>query len=121
MEDRSMRILCSLGDVEIVWDADRDDEMRELIQRKMDRGIRFFVVEPVLFGLAKKGKRIKSASDIGRNIRIHDRDVVEMLEAGKAAVFRRTDGLVLPGTRLAESAAEAVKRHTVAVPILTGG
>lgn len=53
---RATTILNQSGDTTIVWTEDRDDEMVEIIRKKMAEGITFFVIEPRFFGLlpAKK-------------------------------------------------------------------
>lgn len=43
---RALALLNEMGDLTITWEADKDDEMAVIIQKKLDQGIRFFIIEP---------------------------------------------------------------------------
>ena len=45
MSDRSLTMLNEAGDTTISWTPDRDEEMEQIIKKKMDEGVTFFVVD----------------------------------------------------------------------------
>lgn len=121
-DSRSCVLLTEMGDVEISWDSQHDDEMREIIAKKMAEGVRFFVIKPVIGNFFHRRTALKSIHDLDRNrIQIKDEDIEKMFVAGKIAMFRGNGSGQIDTTGVAETADDAVKTHTVAVKPFVGG
>lgn len=119
-EPRTLILMNQLGDVEISWDSDQDEAMREVIQKKMDEGIRFFMVN--VKGTKVSRKRLKDLDDLQRyRINVKDEDIQALFEAGKVEFAKRESGDVHVTTHLAASAAEAASGASVAVQQFKGG
>ena len=118
---RSMIILNSMGDVEITWDSSKDDQMREIIAKKMAEGVKFFVLKPVLGSFLHRKAKLKSINDLKQNhIKINDSDIEAMFVAGNISVFRNETSEI-ETTHVAKTAQEAVTTNTVAITPLRGG
>lgn len=120
-ETRTCILLNGLGDVEISWDSSDDDEMRKIIQKKMDEGVSFFIMTPLIGSFLQRRKKIASVDELDRfRIQIRDADIEKMFEAGKISVFR-SDAKKIDTVRRAETADEAVRNDTVAARPFVGG
>lgn len=60
----ALTMLNEKGDTTIVWTPDRDDEMEAIIQKKLDEGCTFFIIEP-RFGTREKLKQARDACHSG--------------------------------------------------------
>lgn len=119
---RSMTLLNEMGDVEIAWDEDKDDEMRAIIEKKMAEGVRFFILKPVLGSFLHTKKQVKKVSDIPSNhVKIMDSDIEAMFSAGKIALFRNESGGTIETAGVAKDAATVAKSRTVGVKAMQGG
>lgn len=76
---RALTMLNEQGDTTIVWTPDRDEEMEAIIQKKMDEGCIFYVIEP-RFGTRE---RLADARDANRNrmLAIRDEDFARFVGA----------------------------------------
>lgn len=120
--DRSCVLLTEMGDIEIAWDSKHDDEMREIIAKKMAQGVRFFIIKPLLGSFIQRRARLKSIDDLDKNrVQIRDEDIATMFAAGKIAMFRGNTGANIDTAGVAETPEEAVKQRTVAVKPFVGG
>lgn len=116
--ERSMTLLNEMGDLTITWDSDKDDEMAKIIQKKLDQGIRFFVIQP----FNKKHVEVKTLADItGRTITVPDEDVEKLFTDGKVGIIQRVVGTVVDTIHAATSVKEIATNHTVGVKQLSGG
>ena len=120
--ERSIIFLNSMGDVEVSWDKENDEVMREVIQRKMDQGITFFVVEPVFFNLFTRKKKLKNLDELGSTrIRVDDGDLEDLFATGKITVHRTNSSSKLETVKVATSPDEVIKKKTVATKQFVGG
>ena len=120
---RSVSIMGDQGDITIVWTDDEDDKMEAIIQRKMDQGMAFFIVEPRFFGLLPpKRTPLAKAKDARKHraLAIKDSDFAEFIEGGNGDVVKSSDKPVKT-TRKAKDAKDAARNHSVGVRPLQGG
>lgn len=118
IEGRSMTLLNEMGDLSITWDEDKDDEMAVIIQKKLDQGIRFFIIEP----FTKKQVEVKKLEDIkGRQISVPDEDIEKLFTEGKVGIIKRIAGSVINTICGSTDPKEIAKNHTVAVKQFRGG
>lgn len=118
---RSCVFLNEMGDIEISWDSANDDEMRDIIAKKMAEGVQFFMIKPLLGSWLHRRVQLKTIHDLNnQRIQIKDADIEKMFSAGKVSVFRR-DGQTIETSGKAKTPEDAAKGHTVAVKPLVGG
>lgn len=73
---RSMTLLNEMGDVEVTWDSKNDDAMREVIDKKMKEGVRFFILKPFPGGFLYRKTALKTMDQLKENrVKIGDNDV----------------------------------------------
>lgn len=121
-ETRSMTLLNEMGDVEVTWDSQNDDAMREVIEKKMKEGVRFFILKPFAGNFLYRKTALKTVADLKENrVKIGDSDVEKLFEAGKVQVIRTDTGAALETIAVAKTATEASKKRTVGVRPLQGG
>lgn len=119
---RSMTLLNEMGDVEVTWDSKNDDAMREVIEKKMKEGVRFFILKPFPGGFLYRKTALKTMDQLKENrVKIGDNDVEKLFEAGKVQVIRNTSGATLETQGVAKTAAEAASKRTVGIKPLQGG
>lgn len=120
------RVYDRSGDITFSWNEENDAEVAKIIQKKMDQGIRFFIVKP--FG--GEESPIGKISDItGREVKVHDEDFGKLLTDGRVGIFSRAASVVAGaissvGTRtnrLITDANEAARSHTMAMRQPVGG
>ena len=120
---RATTILNEAGDQTIVWTEDRDDEMVEIIKKKMAQGIVFFVIEPRFFGLLPSRRTELKEADEARKHRalaIRDEDFRKFVSDGDGEVVKTPDKPVQT-VRRAKDATDAAKSETVGVKPMKGG
>lgn len=125
----STRVMGEQGDVIVVWTDDKDEQILASIQKKMDAGYSFFIVESRAWGMLppKKTqvtdlKKQKKAILTTRTIEIRDVDFDALLHDGKIGVTSASrEGGEIDTVKLAETAEEVAKNDTVAVPRRKGG
>ena len=121
-DTRSMILLNDSGDVEVTWDSTNDDVMRDLIDKKMKEGVRFFILKPLPGGFLYRKTAMKTMDDLKENkVKVGDKDVEKLFEAGKVQVIRNTSGATLETQGVAKTAAEAASKRTVGIKPLQGG
>ena len=121
-DTRSMVLLNGTGDIEVTWDSNNDDVMRELIDKKMKEGVRFFILKPFPGGFLYRKTAMKTMDDLKENkVKVGDKDVEKLFEAGKVQVIRNTSGATLETQGVAKTAAEAASKRTVGIKPLQGG
>lgn len=122
MTTRSLTILNTSGDVTIIWDEASDERMTAIIQKKMDEGMTFFIVEPVAGGLAppKKTKLADPEQALkNRALVIDDEDIATFVGEGGAEVIKRP--AKTKTVKKASSAKEAATSQSVGVRQRKGG
>lgn len=122
-EIRAVTILNEAGDQTIVWTEDRDDAMVEIIRRKMEQGITFFIIEPRFFGLLPSKETPLADADEARKHRalaIRDEDFSRFVSEGAGDVVKTPDAPVRT-VRRAEKAEEVATSQSVGVTPMKGG
>ena len=123
MSVRATTILNQEGDQTIVWTEDRDDEMEAIIQKKMDAGMTFFVIEPRFFGLLPSKKtELKDAAEAKKHraLSIRDEDFAAFCGLDGADVVKTPDAKV-KSVRKAKTAKEVASNQSVGVQPRQGG
>ena len=121
---RALTILNETGDVTITWEAENDERMVEIIERKLKAGITFFLIEPRMGGLvppdtSKPLKKVKDALK-HRALSMKDEDFETMVAAGKAALVQ-TPAAPARTVRKASTAREVATGESVGVRPMRGG
>ena len=116
------RLLTSaMGDVTIGWTDDQAEVMTALIQKKMDEGYSFFILDT-----EQREIRLRDIKDLERtkSVIIGDKEAESLILQGKIGIVEVV-GLVededIPTTTRAKTAAIAAKSNTVQVPPKRGG
>lgn len=120
METRSCIFLNENGDTTIAWDDSNDEAMTRLIQKKMDEGMTFFVVNRYIPFIKHK---IKDSKDVipERKIVVKDADFNEMINNETVSTYKRNSNDNFETVRNATSAYDAATNHTVAIRQRVGG
>ncbi len=119
----SLTLLDASGDTTIVWDEDTEDKMLEIIQKKMDEGIVFYIVKPSRIPLIpSRNVRAKKVADIKKAgaVVIKDADLDALFRDGVISTVKAPEGDLQTVGR-AKTAREVSKNHTVAVRPQRGG
>lgn len=118
MSTRSLTLLNEMGDLSLTWDEEKDDEMAAIIQKKLDQGIRFFIVEP----FTKNQIEVKKLSDVkGRQINVPDEDIEKLFTDGKIGIIKRITGAIIDTIGPSSNAKEIASSHSVATRQFQGG
>ncbi len=120
---RATTILNESGDVTIVWDEGQDDMMEAIIQKKMDQGITFFLIEPRLGGLAApKHTELRAAAEARKHraLSIRDADFAAFVDSGAGTTIA-TPPAKAKTTRVSRVAKEVAKAESVGVQQRKGG
>lgn len=116
---RSLSLLNEMGDLTITWEADKDDEMAAIIQKKLDQGVRFFLIEPFNKSQATE---VKTLADIkGRQISVPDEDVEKLFTDGKVGIIKRITGAIIDTIGYSTDAKEIARSHSVGTKQFQGG
>jgi hypothetical protein len=117
---RSCCLLGEMGDIEITWDEDGDEEMRRIIQKKMDGGMKFFQI--VVNGKSAKRTRLKKLADlVDMKINVADEDIERAFTDGTVQFNRLQGGEDRDSIVRVDNAAIAAKTNTVGVQQFKGG
>ena len=122
-EIRATTILNQRGDTTIVWTEDRDEEMVEIIRKKMAEGVTFFVIEPRFFGmLPPKKTKLRAAEDAleKRALAIPDEDFLRFVESGAGQAVKTPDARVT-GARVERDPKKVAATQSVGVKQMKGG
>ncbi len=119
---KSVRLMGRDGDRVLVWEADQDAAMVAFIQKKMDQGYMFFVVDKNVEPGTEVWKALASAKDAKktRRVTMSDPDAEAEVAAGRAGVAKSGSNDVAT-TRKATTARDAADNNTVAVRSASGG
>lgn len=120
---RALTILNEAGDQTIVWTEDRDDEMVDIIRKKMEQGIIFFIIEPRFFGLLPSKKTRLDNPDEARKHRalaIRDEDFARFVGEGHGDMVRTPEAPVNT-VKQSRSPKEVAKSQSVGVKPMKGG
>ena len=134
------------GDTTFTWSQEDDAAIREMVQKKMDEGFVFMIVEPAsIFGrmVGKKDKRVRvknidqvqpgkplviptgTEKAILSKVTTSSKELNEVLDKKKAAIVgpsdKRGGKTDIVAVKTAKSVDEVVSNHTVAVPKFVGG
>lgn len=119
---RSTVLLNENGDTTIAWDESNDEKMIELIQKKMNEGMTFFIIKQKFFNLIPVKVRLKNTDDVleNRQVIVKDEDFNEVITNGTAVPYKR-NATDIETVAVATTAKEAAQNHTVAVTQRKGG
>lgn len=121
-EYRSLTLLNEMGDIEVTWDSSNDHVMREVIEKKMKEGVRFFILKPVLGGAFYRKTALRTMSDLKENrVKIGDNDIENLFVEGKVQVVRTASGAELDTIGIAKTPEQAAKTRTVGIKAFSGG
>lgn len=120
-ERRSLVLLNEMGGVEISWDSSEDEKMRTIIQKKMDEGIKFFMIE--ISGTKAKSVRLKNLDDLTKHrINVKDADIEKLFTEGSVEFSKRdVSNAHIASVGLAKTAQQAASGHSVGVRQYQGG
>lgn len=110
------------GDITFAWEPANDEAVAAMIQKKMDQGVRFFIIKPYE-GTAIEITKIEDI--VGRELHVHDEDFGKLLTDGNAGILARAgtalrDGAINLVQRVTD-AATAVRSDTIAMRQPQGG
>lgn len=76
-------LLNSTGDVTIAWEDSENENMRNMIKTKLEKGCSFFILEKKCFGLFNSKIKVRNIDDIkGNSITIGDDSIMELFDNG---------------------------------------
>jgi hypothetical protein len=106
------------GDTTITWEDDQDDVMAEILQKKMDAGCVFYIINERTGGR----KKLKSPADAmaSRKLAIPDEDLMKFVSEGRGEVIK-TPEKPAATKRKARSGREAAQSETVGIQPRRGG
>ena len=120
--DRPIRIMYTMdrgGHTSFGWDAEDDDWVLPMIQKKMDEGYVFWIIErrPL------REVELRRIQDIGNNrhLFVHDDASRELFEQGHIGLIEDDPRHDIHTVRPADNAREAVANDTLAHRPHTGG
>lgn len=123
-DERFLVLLNNIGDVCISWEPDQDVELLTYIQKKIDAGYIFFVLDRSFFNLVKRKKAIKNVNEIGtdRKVYLDDADAEELAKNSKIKINGLVSTQQVNTVRKATTAQEVVNsRSAIAVRPARGG
>jgi hypothetical protein len=113
-----LQMLDETGDTTISWSEDRDEEMAAIIQKKMDEGMTFFIVERH----GSRGPKLERPADAMRHraLAIPDEDLRKFVEAGAGTPEAAPAGRVAK-SRVSRDAKEVAGSDAVGTKARRGG
>jgi hypothetical protein len=117
MTMRALTMLNEAGDTTISWTEDRDDEVEAIIQKRMDEGCAFFIIEDR--GLRRP---LRDAADARahRVLAIPDADFAKFVGEGRGEAIP-TPPEKVKTVRKAKTAKEVAGAQSVGVKPMRGG
>ncbi len=89
MIENQCTFLNSHGDITISWTEDDHNEMLKVIEKKMEEGYVFYIIEPKFFGLSKKQVSLNKNNieklNKNKNILVKDEDLDIFIKQSKKA------------------------------------
>ena len=116
-------MLNETGDKTLIWGEEDDGEMEEIIQRKMDAGITFYIIEPRAWGLLPPKKTELKDFDEARKHRalsIRDADFAKFISDGRGDVVP-TPATEAKTVKRGKTAKEVASSESVGVKQRRGG
>lgn len=109
------------GDITITWDDSTVEDVKDMIQEKMNQGYTFFIVEKK-FGIIPTQKRLTNVYDIydHKKVIMRDKEVQKLFMSGKVQLVKE-DNSTAQTNGIANTAAQAAQTNTVAVRPAVGG
>ena len=123
MTVRSLTMLNETGDFTLVWTEDEDSKWEAIIQRKMDAGVTFYIIEPRAWGLLPPKKTELREFDEARKHRalsINDADIEKLFSSGHGDVVA-TPAIPAKTVRRGKTAKEVAQAESVGVKPRRGG
>jgi hypothetical protein len=114
----AVTMLNTSGDTTITWEDDQDDVMAEILQKKMDAGCVFYIINERTGG-RKKLARPQDAMT-ARKLAIPDEDFLKFVGEGRGEVIK-TPAAPAATRRKAKSGKEAAQHETVGIQPRRGG
>lgn len=116
-------LLNRTGDIAITWEANDDVRVLSYLQKKMNEGYVFFVVDKKFFRLVNRKKRVTDVNKLGkeRTIYLDDEDAEALVKDQVVTLTQLESGSNLETVRRAKTAKEAAANTTVGVKPLAGG
>lgn len=110
------------GDLKIEWSEDKQQEVINFIQAKMDTGVTFHIIDPESKAKTPPVLEIENTNQItGRQVYVRDPDIGKLIEGGFASIASFSGMPELKVTGRAKTAEEAAKQDTVAIAPKRGG
>lgn len=125
MSIRALTMLNERGDTTIEWEADEDDAMRQIIEKKIAAGVTFYIIakrKPGQKGRIAGPKKLKTAAEAmkHRALSIPDADFSKFVLEGHGRAVP-TSSEPAQTVRRAKSASEVASGHSVGVAPRRGG
>jgi len=123
MAKRALTLLNESGDRTLLWGEEDDEEMERIIQKKMDEGMAFYIIEPRAWGfLPPKKTPLENFGDAlkHRALSIKDADFAAFCGEGKGEVVA-TPAAPVKTVRRGKTAKEVAKSESVGVQQKRGG
>lgn len=120
---RALTLLNESGDTTIVWTEDQDDQMVEIIRKKMAEGIAFFVIEPRFFGMLppkKTSLKTPEQATEKRALSIRDEDLIAFVSGG-GGDFVKTPPEKVVGSKREKDPEKVAKSQSIGVKPMQGG
>lgn len=122
---RQLRLPNSSGDVVIMWTPEHDDEIENIISRKMAAGMSFFILEPQAGGLLPPARvKLESAVDARkyRALAIDDPDFSDFIVSGKGQAIQAPPAAgTIKTVRRVKKAREVVEAPAIGMKAKRGG
>jgi hypothetical protein len=117
-QTRAVTMFNQSGDTTITWEEDQDEEMAAILQKKMDAGCTFFIINSRTGGRRKLTKPSEAMKN--RHLAIPDEDLQKFVAAGKGGVIQTPSE---PATvrRKARTGKEAAQHETIGLQPRAGG
>ncbi len=120
---RSLTFLDETGDITIVWDEESEDQMIPLIQKRLDEGYQFFILQPraipILPPKKVRAKNVEEIKKAGCAI-LKDADMDQLFKEGTISTSTASTGS-LDVVRKGKTAKEIKSSQAVAVKPARGG
>ncbi|RLA78048.1 MAG: hypothetical protein DRG78_16040 [Epsilonproteobacteria bacterium] len=114
-------LLNGTGDITIGWTEDQSENMRDLIQQKLDEGCSFFVLEPKFAGLFKKKVKVRNICQIKKNeIIVGDASLAELFRNGLVSAGR-TPAMKMETLHKSNNVDEILKHDSLVINPIAGG
>ena len=118
--ERSMTLLNSLGDVTIIWSAEKDAEVKAMIADKLAKGIRFFVIAKIPFVPLYRRTNVSDPAKLGeRRVQLDDAQLEALVNGG--VQLAKAGTTTMEFVKATKNVQEIATTNTVAMPQMVGG